>query len=243
MKRKHRPKKTLDRRLRDLDDHLYFLKESLYKLASGDDGYLKPLAAELRLLVCNSSGTEGLLWRILNEQQVHDAVYVHLAGNLNREHPLWQGIQFIFAPVIRAGHGDPRLCPNYYSLKEIIKECEALIITGIGYTHEKLILQVAQQMGSAHEDDGVDPHLIELSETLVSNQSVLIKVLMLDADLVIEVGEKAIAWAVQQQNFIRKNQPEIIIPSEPNNFVPNSNNGDFEYTFSPLAPEGTMFFW
>lgn len=242
MSRKNRPKKTLDRQLHDLEDHLYFLKESLAKLTSGDDGYLKLLAAELRVLVCDSSQTDGLLWRILDEYQIQDAVHVHLAGNLNREHPLSRGITFIFAPVLPAGQGDPQLVPDYYSLKHIIKECEALVITEIGYTHEKLIRQVAQQMGSAHEDDGADSHLIELSATLLSNQSTLNKVLMLDANLVLEVGERAIAWAVKTQNFVLKDRAEIVIPHGRNQLFPDDNTGDFEYSFSPLTPEGTMLF-
>ena len=67
MTRQDRPRKTLARKLRDLDDHLHFLKESLLKLATGDLAYLKPMAAELRVLVCKSSGTEGLLWRLAEE--------------------------------------------------------------------------------------------------------------------------------------------------------------------------------
>jgi hypothetical protein len=169
MSRKDRPKKTLSRKLCDLDDHLYFLKESLAKLAAGDEAYLKPLAAELRVLACMSSGTEGLLWRILDELGTHDAVHVHLAGNLDRSHPLARGLQFVYAPVYRAGYGDSRLVPNHYPLKDIIKECEAVVVSGAGYTHENLIRAVAEQMGSAHEDNGAAPHLIELSGTILSD--------------------------------------------------------------------------
>ncbi len=242
MTRKNRPKKTLVRQLSDLEDHLYFLKESLGKLASGDNGYLKLLAAELRVLVCFSSGTEGLLWRILDEYKIQDDVHVHLAGNLNREHPLARGITFIFAPVLLAGHGDPQLVPDYYSLKHIIKEREALVITEIGYTHEQLIGQIANQIGSAHEDDGADSHLIELGATLLSNQSLLNKVLMVDSNLVLEVGERAIAWAVKTHNFVRKNRVEILIPNNCNQIFSEDNSGDFEYSLPTLTPEGSMLF-
>ena len=86
MGRKNRIPKTLDRKLRDLDDHLYFLRESLLKLSNGDGAYLKTLAVELRVLVCKVSGTEGLLWRVIDEVTLHDAVHVHLLGNLDRNH-------------------------------------------------------------------------------------------------------------------------------------------------------------
>jgi len=136
MARKNRILKTLERKLSDLDDHLYFLKESLAKLSKGDIAYLKTLAVELRVLVCKASGTEGLLWRIIDELHLHDAVHIHLAGNLDRDHPLAKGLQFSFVPVLRAGQCDPRLPPANYHLKAIIKECEAIVISGNGYTHE-----------------------------------------------------------------------------------------------------------
>jgi hypothetical protein len=181
MGQKDRIPKSLDRKVRDLEDHLYFLKESLANLAAGDGAYIKPLAGELRVLVCLASGTEGLLWRIIDELRGHDAVHVHLAGNLNREHPLARAMQFCFARVFRAGQGDPRLPPEHYSLKEIIKNCEAIVVSGNGYTHEKLIRAVAEQMGSAHEDEGVEPHLIELNGIIISDQTSLIAILMRQA--------------------------------------------------------------
>lgn len=242
MSRKPRFQKTLERKLRDLDDHLYFLKELLAKLSAGDEAYLKPLAAELRVLACRASGTEGLLWRMLDELQIHDAVYVHLVGNLDRNHPLAQGLQFIFVPICRAGYGDPRLVPEHYSLKDIIKECEALVVSGIGYTHENLIRAVAEQMGSAHEDDGVEPHLIELSGTIVSNQPALNSLLMSDADLVLEVGERALADAVQKINFVRRTRPAIVVPTERTNFASGIQSTDFEGILPPLTPEGTVMF-
>ena len=41
MSRRDHPKKTLARKLRDLEDHLHFLNESLAKLVSGDEAYLR----------------------------------------------------------------------------------------------------------------------------------------------------------------------------------------------------------
>ncbi|WNB75302.1 YecA family protein [Methylomonas koyamae] len=242
MKRSDRPKKTLERRLKDLDFHLYSLKESLSKIASGDDEYLKVLAGELRVLVCYSSGTEGLLWRIIDEQQNHDAINVHLAGNLNIDLPVLEDLQAHFKNLVRAEYFCPELAHGYYSLKDIIKNHDAAVVSGKGYTHQDLILDVAQQMGIGHEDDGIEPHLIELSETHVANQSVLFNVLMRDADLVLEVGERVIARAVQEQNFNRKKRPEIKLPRDLDKFIPKANIGEFEYPIPVQAPEGTMLF-
>jgi hypothetical protein len=235
MNRQDRPRKTLARKLRDLDDHLHFLNESLQKLAAGDVAYLKPIAAELRVLVCKSSGTEGLLWRVVEELHLSDAVHVHLAGNLDRAHPLAQGLQFIFVSVLPAGKGDPRLAPDHYSLKGIIKECEAVVVSGKGYSHESLIRAVAEQMGSAHEDDGAAPHLIELSSVLVSNQPVLIGVLSSDAELVLEVGKRALAEADGKHDFARTIRTPPAAPSSTQEFRPRAQTEDFESVPSPVS--------
>lgn len=242
MSHKERARKTLARKLRDLEDHLHFLNESLAKLMGGDEAYLKSLAAELRVLACKASGTEGLLWRILDELNISDTIHVHLAENLDRDHPLAQGLQFLFVPVLRAGYGDPRLIPDHHSLREIIKECEALVVSGTGYTHENLIRAVAEQMGSAHEDDRVAPHLIELIGTIISNQSALIHVLMFDAELVLEVGRRALSDAEARGGFVRQNRPSAFVPSQRVSFTPHLQSADFERAATTPPREGTVMF-
>lgn len=242
MTRKNRIPKTLDRKLRDLDDHLYFLKESFVKLSNGDEAYIKSLAVELRVLVCKASGTEGLLWRVIDDLQLHDAVHVHLVGDINRDHPLAKGLQFLFFPILRSGQGDPRLSPAHHSLQGIIKECEAIMVSGNTYTHENLIRAVAEQMGSAHEDEGVEPYLIELSGTVISDQSALNAVLMSEADLVLEVGERVLIETEKNNNFGRKPRPEIVMPSQPVKSYSDAQKADFEGGTNILPPEGTVMF-
>jgi len=241
MPREDRPRKTLARKLRDLEDHLHFLGESLQKLAAGDIAYLKPIAAELRVLVCKSSGTEGLLWRLLDELKLNDAVHVHLAGNLDRTHPLAQGLQFIFAPVLPAGRGDPRLAPGHYSLKAIIKECEALVVSAKGHTHESLIRAVAEQMGTAHEDDGVAPHLIELSGILLSNRPALVNVLASDSVLVLEVGDKVLSAANGKFDFVRTASPPVA-QAAARDLSSRAQRQDFESPPSAVSAAGTVMF-
>jgi hypothetical protein len=242
MTRKNRIPKTFNRKLKDLDDHLYFLKESLAKLVNGDHAYIKSLAGELRVLVCKASGTEGLVWRLIDEMHLFDDVHVHLAGNVDRNHSLAKGLSFVFIPIFRAGQGDPRLPPAHYSLKKIIKECEAVVVSGDGHSHEKLIRAVAEQMGSAHEDEGVEPHLVELERMIVSNQAALNSVLMSEADLVLEIGEKVLNEAKQQIGFERRERPEIVIPSLPVKYDSNTQDVDFEGNISFLPSEGTVAF-
>jgi hypothetical protein len=214
----------------------------LAKLVAGDDTYLKPLAAELRVLACKSSGTEGLLWRILDEFKMDDVVHVHLACNLNRDHILARDIQFSFVPVARAGKGDPGLPVRQWSLRGIIKECEAVVVAAEGYTHESLIRAVAEQMGSAHEDDGAAPYLVELARTVVANKPMLVRVLSLDADLVLEVGERTLAQLERVEGLVRRTRAPIPTSTIRENFRLPGHIDDFEGAPAALPPEGTVIF-
>lgn len=197
--------------------------------------YLKPLAAELRVLVCKSSGTEGLLWRILAELNMEDDINVHPPGKLNREHPLTKSIHIAFYPIAYAGQGDPQIPAERWSLKEIIKECEALVVSGKSYTHESLIGSVAAQMGSAHEDDGVEPHLIELTRTVLANHSMLIRVLGSDADLVLQLGERTLVRLEREAGLVRRRYEPILLAAPPESVHLPAHDDDFEGP-PPITP-------
>lgn len=109
----------------------------------------------------------------------------------------------MIVPVFRAGKGDPALVPGSYSLEEVIKEGEALVAVGKPLTHEYLIKAVAQQMGSAHEDEGLEPALIQLSGIFLNGVESYIGVLATDAELTLEVGERVLEAAEQRTNFRR----------------------------------------
>ncbi len=202
MQRRNRIPKTLARKLSDLDDHLFLLREHLHRLAEGE-AHLKILSAELRVLVCVSSETEGLLWRLADELTVSDSVYLHLAGNVDTDHPHAKGLVFAVVPIQRGGLGDPSLPPNNYSLRRIIKEHEAIFVSGKGLTHEYLIKAIAEQMGSAHEDEGVEPSLVELGEIFMGRFRSYIPIVTLDAELTLEIGERILERAEQELGFVR----------------------------------------
>lgn len=203
MVKHHRVEKSLIRKISDLDDHLYLLRSNLHQL-NEDVSHLKVIAAELRVLLCMSSGTEGLLWRLVEKLGVTDKLYLHVVGNVNTQHPLAKGLNFALIPIQRGGHGDPNLPPNYYSLKDIIKNFEAVFVSGKGFTHEYLIKAIAQQMGSAHEDEGVEPLLVELGELFINGVQPYIPILAIDAELALQVGERVIEKAEQEQGFVRR---------------------------------------
>lgn len=203
MSRLGRVSKPQSKRLRDLDDHLFLLRDGLQRLRH-DNAHLKSISAELRTLVCFSSGTEGLLWRLADELNVSDVMHLHCACCVDWSHPRTRGLQFVVLPVWRAGHGDPRLIPDYYSLREVIKTCEAVVVSGQTLTHEYLIKAVAQQMGSAHEDDGLEPALSDLAQILVQGVQPYVQILSNDADLVLEVGDRVLNEAIANFGYTRK---------------------------------------
>lgn len=203
MGRRQRVAKSLPDKLSDLDQHLYILRDNLHRLEK-EEGHLKVIAAELRVLLCLSSGTEGLLWRLAEELNVSDEVYLHVAGNVDTQHPMARGLSFALVPIQRGGQGDPQLPPNYYSLKNVIKKSEAVFISGEGLTHEYLIKAVAQQMGSAHEDEGIEPVLVDLGKLFINGVKPYVSILATDAELALQVGERIIEKAERERDFVRK---------------------------------------
>jgi hypothetical protein len=195
--------KTLERKLLDLDDHLFLLREHLHCLRQGE-AHLKALSAELRVLICFSSNTEGLLWRLVDELEVSDKLYLHVAGELKNEHSLARGIHLALMPIQYGGLGHPQLPPNYYSLRDLIKEHEAVFISGKGLTHEYLIKVIAQQMGSAHEDNGIEPTLVELGQIFFNGVEPYVPILAMDAKLTLQVGERVLEEAEEKVGFKRQ---------------------------------------
>ena len=235
-----RIKKTLNRKIRDLDEHLYFVQDASIRISKGDTSYLKQLSTELRVLVCYSSGTEGLLWRMCEELDIKDYVYAHCPGNLDRKNPLAEKVSLLFTAIDRGGFGDPRLPPAYYSLRGIIKDNEAAYISGKGLTYEHLIKAVSQQMGSAHEDDGVDPHIAEFYEVFSSHKRVVCQTIQNIGDFVLEVGFRALQWAVDNKKYRPRNRNFELASQQATS---EDYSSDFEETVHPeVGAEGTLFF-
>ena len=203
MSKRKRIPKTLTEKLNDLDSHLFIVREHLTKLKESTS-HLKVISAELRTLLCWSSGTEGLLWRLVDELNVDDKIFLHVPGDLIENHPLAQGIQFLIVPIKRGGKGDPRLTPHHYSLKEVIKERQALVAGGKPFKHEYLIKAVAQQMGTAHEDDGLEQMLVDLKSIFINGVEPYIPVLATNAELALEIGERVLQSAEKDKAYKRR---------------------------------------
>lgn len=199
-----RVEKAAQRKVADLEAHLFLLRDHLYRLGE-DLAHLKALAAELRVLVCWCDPTEGLLWRLAEKYQVSDEVEVHLPGRVNPDHPLSKGLKLGVAYISRP---DPSLAPRLpcgvYILREVIKRAEAVYSLGRSYTHEQLVRAIAEQMGAAHEDEGVEPALGAMEDLLIQGVAPYVRILSTDAELVLEVGQRVIATAEREIGYQRQ---------------------------------------
>jgi hypothetical protein len=202
MFKRSRIPKSLHDKLKALDQYIYLLRENLRDLKA-NESHLKIISAGLRTLICKSSGTEGLLWRLVDEFNLDDSVFLHLTGKVNPDHPLSKGLTFSFVQIFRGGKGHLALKPDYYSLKYVIKQCEAVFVDGKSITHEDLIRKIAEQLGISHEDDGLEPALLSLKSIFLNGVEPYIPILVTDTELTIEIGERIMDYAEKQKNYNR----------------------------------------
>jgi hypothetical protein len=209
MARRVRFPKSLGEKLRALDDHLFLLRTSLEELLKGEPAHLKVVAAELRTLVCRSDQTEGLLWRLADELNVSDEVFLCEGGRINRDHPLARSLRFFGGRNFRGERGPDRLPRVSESLRYVFKTWEAIYVptlSDVEITHEYLIKAVAQQIGSAHEDNGIEPILCRLREVFLGETEPCANVLVFDADLTLQIGERVLDAAESQKGYRRRDR-------------------------------------
>jgi hypothetical protein len=180
-----------------LDQQQYLLRRSLHEL-NRDQAHLRTLAVCLRTLVCLSSGTEGLLWRLVDQTNVSDEIDLVAGGQVDRDHPIARGLAVWTVPLRRPGDARPGLPqPRSLHLRRVIKDHEAIYVASLQdvvYTHELLIGAVAGQM-AAHEAPGLDYRLTQLSTFLVNQQPLYTPVLAFDAELTLQICDRALDYA------------------------------------------------
>lgn len=202
--------KSPDQMLSALEDHLYLLQRTLADLASGDAAHLRQLSAQLRTLVCTSSGMPGLLWRLRDELNVNDSVSIRYPGKIDTNNPVTRGMLFGAAPVRADGSGLSAISPETWSLHEHIHLHEAAFVDGFSITHEHLISRLANETGVAHEAQGVSKEIAKLNSVRFGDVQPYFSVLDEDARLVLEVGER-ITSAATSQGYCRRRPPSLAI--------------------------------
>lgn len=199
-----RIERTLPELLHALDQQLYLLRNSYHGLRE-DQARLRTLATVLRTLVCLSSGTEGLLWRLIKELQVSDELELQCAGRINRGAPPVFQPAIASIPLCRPGLGPPWFRSEIYRLHDVIKNHEAIFVAAVQdvvYTHEMLINAVAGQIG-AHEAEGLDHRLVKLNGFLVNNAPLYFSALAFDAELTMQVCERVLDFAERAGKYQR----------------------------------------
>ena len=213
MAKANRVPRTADDLIAALDHHQYLLRDSLYSLKA-DPAHLKTLATQLRTLICLSTGTEGLLWRVADELGVSDEIELQVGESVNRDHPLNRALEVWCLPFHRPEQGLPGPPAQRIRLREVIKKCEAIYVSQISdrvFTHELLIGAIAGQIGAAHEAEGIDHSLVKLNRVLVNHRQLYFGVLAFDAELTLQIGERVLDCAERTRGF-RRASGSIPIP-------------------------------
>ena len=186
--------KDAERHLADCESHLRFLAEAADRLETEPDRY-KQLAAELRVLVGSTKTNKPLLLDLLDEYQVEFPVApipdlpfpIQLVGQPPTELP---------ADVIAGG--PERIWEHYratgvtYSLRDFVQRGLAVYVAPREYSYNDLVLAVAQQIGSGHEDATMEASLRDLETILIGGYSGYAAPLRSLSQLVLDAGGQLI---------------------------------------------------
>jgi hypothetical protein len=140
---------------------------------------------------------------------VSDQIELFAPLGIDIDHPLAKDLKFALNPVLRSEQlkGLPNAEAELLSLRELFKQHEAVYLPTVQdkvLTHESLIKAVAQQVGSAHEDEGIDPDLARLSRVSLGGQSAYSQILKQDAEFSLQIGERVLDTAEAKGLYQRK---------------------------------------
>ena len=214
MSRKKRIPKTSEQRLRECETHLYFLWDAR-KLYDQESDRYKQIAAELRVLVGDHKPKRRLLLAMMEEYGFSydvqppgppfDKQPIPLVGW--RNDPIHQAL----TQEVQAVLGDKEKMADVLEKQavlrrpipfpEYVEKGLAVYIRPYDYSYRDLVLAIAQQVGSSHEDHALDEQLIQMQNIILGNEESHIAVLIQFTDLVIEVGSMFIGHVVQNYGY------------------------------------------
>jgi hypothetical protein len=194
--------RSLGEKIDALDDHLYLLRINLEDHSGGETAHLRVIAAELRTLVCLSSETDGLIWRLARELGVSDLVGLDLSpvvGQLDNYNILAY-IPLQFASDLPSPSLDFLVRADYH-LEDVIKHRVAVHVNGQPMTFDAVIKHCAQQIDTAHEGDNVDPSLDMARRFFIANRGLHAEILCRLAKAALIVGDRVIDRAVRDRSY------------------------------------------
>ncbi|QDU27860.1 hypothetical protein ETAA8_29510 [Anatilimnocola aggregata] len=214
MSAKPRIPKSLEQRLQDCETHLYFLWDARRLYPAQEDRF-KQIAAELRILVCETRTNHPLLLKLMEEFAFpfdvqppgppFDKQPITMVGW--RDDPAHKQL----TAEVQAAIGDEQKLSQVLQrqaslrrpvpFREYVEKSLAVFIAPYDYSYRELILAVAQQVGSSHEDLTVEEPLIKMQHVRLAGHQGHIAPLIVFTELVLEVGRLFVEFLVQTQNY------------------------------------------
>lgn len=176
MPKRPRIPKSPERRLADCESQLRFLAEALDKQPHERDRY-KQVAGALRILVCSAGRNRPLLLDLLKTYGLASDVLpqpptfgpVAMVGDIAKYGSLDLSTMSDAELEDLAARERARAKP--VPLASFVEAGLAVYIDPYEISYKDLILTVAQQSGTAHEDDHLDAAIVELERILIGGYS------------------------------------------------------------------------
>ena len=213
--------KTPEQRLRACETHLYFLWDTRRLYPQQRDRY-KQIAAELRILVCKTRANKPLLLNLMDEFGF--SYKIQPPGRDNggpplkpqplpmvgwREDPIHKKLSEEVEEAIKSGddtmmrviEAKLEALARPVPFREWVNKGLAVFISPHDYSYRELVLAIAQQFGSSHEDDAIDEPIAQLQQFIIGGETSEISTLIGFADQVINVGSQFLGHLVQHHGY------------------------------------------
>jgi hypothetical protein len=202
--------KPMQERIADCETHLFFLHEALNLFQQQYDRY-KQIAAELRVLVCKTRQNKPLLLDLMDELGfTYDVHPPGPPGPLTIPIPLvgWRDdpdFQAHTQEVQQAADDEQKLATIQKNitrkpmpLRDYTDKALAIFIRPFDYSYRDLILSVAQQCGSSHEDKAIDEPIAQMRSLVIDGIESHIAPLIDYARRVVDAGANFILYSVEK---------------------------------------------
>lgn len=221
MKRKPRIAKSDAQILSDCETHLYFLWDA-HRLYSKQRERFKQIAAELRILVCETKQNKPLLLDLMDKYSFEYEVQppgLSEGGPPLKPQPIsmvgWRDDpqhKEISEELSKANESvdEAKKKETYKKLANLAKPISfrewvnkglAVFIKPYDYSNRELTLAIAQQFGSSHEDDSVEEPIVRLQQIIIGGETSDIAPLIVFAEYVIHVGRMFISHLIRNFNY------------------------------------------
>ncbi len=187
--------KTNSQLLNALEEHLSTLVPMLAGLQSGDAAHVKDIATKLRLLICGSSGQQGLLWDLSEKVKARDTFQIRYAKIDANNHFVTRGLQVFDSHKLANAPGTP-IPLREVSLREHISSHEIAFIDGVGLTYRELIKEMAEHSGTAHETPGISREMAKANAIRVGDVQPFVPLVDRVSRWTLDFGEIVIQQAV-----------------------------------------------